>query len=60
MCAFVGPGLGVRVLGDVTADNALEVLRNVRNHQKPVSCRNPIKLPSYEFVTEGYAEHDLS
>jgi len=27
---FPGPGLGVRVLGDVTAGNALEVLRNVR------------------------------
>jgi GMP synthase (glutamine-hydrolysing) len=26
---FPGPGLGVRILGDVTADNALEVLRAV-------------------------------
>ena len=33
---FPGPGLGVRVLGDVTAGNALEVLRNVRLHSSTI------------------------
>ena len=33
-----GPGLGVRVLGDVTAGDALEVLRKVRRAAPPHVC----------------------
>ena len=39
---LAGPGLGVRVLGDVTADNALEILRNVSNNPDPCFTHVPV------------------
>ena len=51
--AIAGPGLGVRVLGDVTAGDALEVLRNVRPIAHMHCLRrssSPFKDPSVDSV----------
>lgn len=40
-----GPGLGVRVLGDVTEGDALDVLRNVRSPVTHLSHANDVAQP---------------